>query len=215
MLSLILQAVQQARQVVPNVYVTVQQPAGMAEWAKILITVVAGAIVGIGSSSATEVIRPATIRWNKRRMIGKWVNAEFVENMQIVEAADRMLKEIEDRDDEFSNNVLNDLTIMCSTIQRTRFDLYFETEKETVFDLKGSASLVAFYNALGERFRTQLSSPTSAGIGFFIMFALQRGEGYIKNGDIRYVRAPHPIETMLKWAKESVETRRSNQSGPP
>jgi hypothetical protein len=78
MLALLLQAAHHAAkhsvtqtpvtlaQAPPQIYVTVQQPAGgMPEWLKILITAGEGALVGICSNIAMEYVKP----WVAKRVL--------------------------------------------------------------------------------------------------------------------------------------------------
>lgn len=64
MLSFIVQAAAQqapvlAKQIAPNVYVTVQQPPhGMPEWVKTLLS---AAVFGIATSTAMEFVKPMAV----------------------------------------------------------------------------------------------------------------------------------------------------------
>ena len=59
MLSIILQAVQQAHQLAPDVHIILLQlpPTGMPEWAKILISAGVGALFGIVDNIAMEYVK--------------------------------------------------------------------------------------------------------------------------------------------------------------
>ena len=86
------------------------------------------------------------------------------------------------------------VTIMCGTISRSRFDLYFEKEKETIYDLDGGEKLVALYKALGPTFEAELKDNDIAGINLWIGFAFDRGNGYIAEVKLPYESREHPFE---------------------
>ena len=78
---LLIQVAQQAKEVAPQVWVTVQQPPpGMPEWLTILITAAVGAILGISTNIATEYLKPGITRKLNRRRIRRILNAREFKN---------------------------------------------------------------------------------------------------------------------------------------
>jgi hypothetical protein len=96
MFMLLLQVAQQtptlAKQLSPNLYVTVQPSPGMPEWVKILITAAVGALVGIASNIAMEYVKPGIVKRQKRELIAQHLNAELCANMSAITAAKRVLE---------------------------------------------------------------------------------------------------------------------------
>jgi|SRR5271155_1801936 len=85
MLLLLLQAPILAKQMVPNVYVTVQQPVGgMPEWIKILITAVISALFAFGVALLTERMKLGIAKTKLKKEASEQMLAELKRNMDKV-----------------------------------------------------------------------------------------------------------------------------------
>jgi hypothetical protein len=94
MLSLFLQAAQQAKQVAPNVYVTVQQPpGGMPEWVRIVISASVGAFFGVGGNVAMELLKPKIVKGPSRREVVAQLVIEIRRNLDHLESIKKVIQE--------------------------------------------------------------------------------------------------------------------------
>ena len=97
MLAAFLQAAPElAKQVAPQVYVTVQPaPVGIPEWAKIVVSASVGALFGIGSNIAMELIKPSISKRQLKKSIATHLAAEVMDDLGNVEACLRMFGDID------------------------------------------------------------------------------------------------------------------------
>ncbi len=72
-----------------NVYLTVQQPEGTAEWVRIIISAAVGAAFGIIASLLTEFVKPWIARHHARKTMIPQLNEELLKNISQFENAVR------------------------------------------------------------------------------------------------------------------------------
>jgi hypothetical protein len=146
MLALFIQAAQQAKQVAPNVYVTVQQPTpGIPEWEKTLITAAVGALVGILSNSFMEFLRPFLARTAARRTIGHQIDAELRNNIGLLESVLGMLYLPPDAVIGGDDGNAYNISQMMAFIKDERYQFYLGTEKLIIYEIDGAKRLESFY----------------------------------------------------------------------
>ena len=142
MLSLLLQAAQQAQQVAPNVYVTVQQPpAGMPEWVKIVISAAVGAVFAIGGSMLMELMKPKIAKVSSRKEVKTQLVIEVKRNLEQLNKASKVMSEAREgkRHDAYGavyylRNIWND-----------RYLYYLQNQPIYVFELDRLKLLKSFY----------------------------------------------------------------------
>jgi hypothetical protein len=136
-------------------------------------------------------------------------------NLRCVQSAKRLLDETEYSDPSSQKKAFDTVKIICQTIRKNRFDLYFENEKETAYELVASDKLIAFYRALGEKFQAELADDGTAGVHFWLGLAVTRGEGYIAEAKVPYTPKPHPFEWAHNLVKEESLRPGVPTSAPP
>jgi hypothetical protein len=141
---LLLQAV--AKQF-PPINITVQQPPGLPEWIKILITAGIGALVGITSNIAMEVLKPYIAKRLLKASVDKQLGDELMENLSQIEAVNRLLKSVDLTNPDDRELALDVAGIIVSGVQRDRYDFYFSTQKALFYEMDATRALSAFYNA--------------------------------------------------------------------
>jgi hypothetical protein len=85
-----------ARQVAPNIYVTVQPAPGMPEWAKILISASVGALLGISSNILMEFVKPSIAKRKLKKLIKAHLIPEATLSVRSIEACMRVFSEVND-----------------------------------------------------------------------------------------------------------------------
>jgi hypothetical protein len=168
---------------VQPVNVVIQQAPGMPEWIKILITAMAGAVVGFVSSLVMEFIKPAIAKRVGRKTVLAQLVGELTENISILEACFRILKV-----DEPHWNVepaLERATFakLSSSTTDNRYQYYLLEQKAIVYELDEKKQLAEFYGRIkeylpgtlkGEKIATaMLESTVYTGIGFLTFHKLK------------------------------------------
>ena len=172
MFDFIFQAAQQAKQISPDIYVTVQQPAGLPEWVKILLSAAVGAMFGLAGSLSTEYVKPWIARLHTRKNMIPQLNDEFLNGFERVKDARRLLET--PRENENGERLMAGL--MLATITRDRFDYYFSEQKELVYEY--DKNLVAFYNLIS-MVRTFVDHNRDKEIPELVRTASQLAQSYI------------------------------------
>lgn len=131
--------------------------------------------------------------------------------MQTVEAALRMMKLSESLEDQKRDEVLRTVSILCGIITRSSFDLYMEKEKEGVHDLKGSSSLIAFYETFGSQYRQLVREDEVVGATALMALASLRGENYIRSSRLHYKSRKHTLESVYEFSNEVDQARRAKK----
>jgi hypothetical protein len=156
MFLLLLQAVQQAptlaKQVGPNLYVTVQpSPAGMPEWVKILITALVGVVVGTVGNISMEFVKPKIARRQLRKTLSEQLDDELMLNLNAMESGKRILADARDKSEEKRRLALVYVSwIAQQSIKRDRYDLYLAEEKALVYQIDDKKFLASFYDLVNE-----------------------------------------------------------------
>ena len=201
MLLLLLQAAQQAptlaRQVAPQVYVTVQQPrGGMPEWATILITATVGALVGIVSNIAMEYVKPYISTSLLRKTVISQLSAELMKNMRSVEAGRRILEGAESKSMEEREYALSVSRVLAAGIKHDRFDFYFTNEKSLVYEIDEADLLGTVYTVTSQVLEIFKEDKhyESAKRAFIMAAAL--GKGFIELNKLTY----EPTESVVEQA---------------
>lgn len=136
---------QAAAQHLPPINVTVQQPAGMPEWEKTLISAGIGALFGILSTLAMEFVKPSISRHLMKKNILKHMEEEFRLNYRTLLDAVQIAKDAEGA----APDVKEDAKIAMESIRRTitkdRFDYFKANEKELFYEADEGFRLAKFY----------------------------------------------------------------------
>ncbi len=187
MLAMIIQATQLAKQVSPNVYVTVQPaPGGMPEWVKILITAAVGAVVGILGNIAMEYVRPHISSSMARENVRKQLIAELLGNLGNIENAAYLMEKVENLgtlEREVASDVCYNATKMISS---DRFDFYYQNQKNLIYEISSIAALKDFYNFVkGIR---QHRPDEFSQLGSLLGAATFSGRQFLQGNDISFDR---------------------------
>ena len=135
MVALILQAAQQAKQIAPNVYVVVQQPAsGMPEWIKILLSAVVGSVFTIGAGVFSELTKPLLAQQTMASLFVIAFRRELRRNQTYVVIARNELKGYRTIRKE-NHECCNLLRTAVAKVKWTRYEYYKANETSTVHDV--------------------------------------------------------------------------------
>ena len=135
-------AAQQAKQIAPNVYVTVEQAPRMPEWVNILISAGVGAVLGIAGNVVMEFVKPILAR----RRAARQLSVELVNRLSMVVAADQLLKENVFADLKRRHSVAN---VIITTLKRNRLERYAYftgSQQSVVYEIPKFEKLRSFDN---------------------------------------------------------------------
>jgi len=150
MLSFIIQATQQAQQVAPNVYVTVQQPPpGMPEWVKIIISAGVGSAFAIAGSVVMEFVKPKILHRTTRKIVEENLTEEVWKNRRFLFQAMR------DYEDGLKNGtdgatLLTSLREWVNYFTKDRFNYFMSAQKALVYELDTGGLLTSMYESIDE-----------------------------------------------------------------
>jgi len=156
MFMTLLQAAQQAptlaKQVGPNLYVTIQPPpAGMPEWLRILITAFVGFAVGTVSGISMEFVKPKIAKRQLRKGVSEQLDDELMLNLSAMESGKRILTDARDKSEEKRRLALVYVSwIAQQSIKRDRYDFYLAGEKALVYQIDEKKFLAGFYGLVNE-----------------------------------------------------------------
>jgi hypothetical protein len=209
MLGLLLQAAQNAAkhavaqapvtvaQAPPQVYVTVQQPAGsMPEWLKILITAGVGALVGICSNIAMEYVKPWVAKRVLKKTVAKQIHDELLKALAAAEAAHRILNSAADKSEDEKRVAAGYAEMIGSGVEMDRFEFYFADQKDVVYELDESKSIKAFYRAVKQGTEAARSLGFNRAKDLFYI-AANLIPPYIRLHKLKYSPEPNPIEEVF------------------
>jgi hypothetical protein len=142
MLSLILQAAQQAPQVVPDVHIVLQQPppSGMPEWAKTLISAGVGALFAIAGNVVMEFIK---IRIERRR-VARQLSVELVDVLSSVIAASQLVADSRSADPERKSNVANVIITFLKNNRLKRYAYFTNNQQSLIYGISEFEKLSSF-----------------------------------------------------------------------
>jgi hypothetical protein len=78
------------------IYITVQQPAGIPDWIKIVISAAVGAVFGGGTSVLMEFVKPSISKRQLKKGMVVHLIAEAMDALQAIEACQRIFSAVED-----------------------------------------------------------------------------------------------------------------------
>jgi hypothetical protein len=134
MLSLLIQAAQQATQVVPDVHIVLQQPpaSGMPEWVKILISAGVGALFGILGSVVMEFIKPKISLATLKRSIATQLAFELRTNWSLVDDLSVTLTEVPVPE---NHTLCKNVIDSTDGLQWDRYEFYLSEERGCVYEM--------------------------------------------------------------------------------
>jgi hypothetical protein len=182
----------------PPINVVVQNPPGMSEWIKTLLSASVGFVFAMIASLVMEYIKPILERSRLRANVKKQLHTEFIQNMIVVDGLVRFLdmpkrktptEQIEA--DDWARSLL-------SEFRRDRFDQLFEESKDVVYELDPTGHLVRFY----ERFKGRKTDGLDK---IWLNGAQSLGDSYAKYAKLQKSDKRHPIERVREDLEEAEE----------
>ena len=184
MLALLLQTTQLARQVAPNVYVTVQPPpGGMPEWAKILISAATGAVFALLGSLGMELLKRRLDRKETTNAVSKQLADELTHNLRLVDSARRIFADAAKAQEDSRIAAVFVLQLMTTAATTDRYEDNFEKKKGTVHELDPKQSLAQFYRLFP---RTLKGQEDFAAASSFLDMASKLGHNYLESHQIPF-----------------------------
>ncbi len=182
------------------IYVTIQQPAGMPEWIKVLITAGSGAMFGLLTAVTLEYVKPFIAKRSAKKLVSQQLIAEIKSNLNKVESGAGILEE-EARAGGDQDLAMSIASTILSSVNSDRYRFYFEKEKPVVYELDADKTLSEFYSSL------------SNGVSFFekahfdgmrvcFRYSTLLGHRFIRAHKIDYKYEPTIYDTMHRDKKK-------------
>jgi len=184
--------------------VIVQQAPGMPAWIIALISALAGGVLGFAGSLAMEYTKP----YLTRRTVRKHLNDEFVANLSRVEAASRVL--VKAQDSSFTDKSFALLTVdsILSQNKMDRFETYFSTQKNAVYEVDTNQRLIDFYFLLNKRPTDVVGTREHAETLQWLDRIARIGQYYVSETKMEYTPVPNINETVYLRIIEAEEKGR-------
>jgi hypothetical protein len=150
--AFLITAVQQApvlaRQVAPNIYVTVQPGApGLPEWARILISASVGALLGTSSSVLMEFVKPSIAKRQLKKFIKAHLIPEATLSAYSIEACRRVFGAVENVD-KSGHYAMDFAKLRIDSRSGEMYEHFFNKERLATHEIDRHMALRAFYNEL-------------------------------------------------------------------
>lgn len=174
-----------ATQQIPPIHVTVQQPAGAwPEWLKILTAAFAGAVFAL----CVEPAKRYLARRHLRQTVAKQVHAEFINNIKAFEVITMSTSQgtaFASRSDKAKAYFIGSLTY--DRIQHDRYDHYFASQKELMYEIDGKMMLHTFYNNMTKNLPRALEQREHPDVTAFLATSFSMASEYIRTKKLRHV----------------------------
>jgi hypothetical protein len=178
-----------AQQRLPPVYVTVQEPPGWPEWAKILVAALAGAVFAV----CLEFVKPWIVKWNTMRTVRRHLNEELLDCLGSVEKAAWCIDAAKDQGEEFEIMTLSVVEIVAGSIDNDRYRFYFEQQKAVVYEIDKDKHLSAFYRYVTHSLKIAIEDKDLKNIKIVLGMAESVGREYVKAKGLKYASPSSPI----------------------
>lgn len=183
------------------IYITLQQPPGMPEWEKTLLSAAIGGIAAL----AVGLLKDAYDRYRKKKSIATQLGAELMNTLSKMESAQRMLM-----NEEFAHVDLVGRADMAWTaihpIRTGSFDGYTETERAIVSEIDEGGLLQRFYDPVKLLWPSIIDDRGKGHAGawatrlmMFVNVSVIGGREYVAKHKLKYIpRGPSPLEDMIR-----------------
>jgi hypothetical protein len=208
--AFVLTALQLTKQVAPQIYVTVQQPAGMPEWVKILITAVVGAIFGIVSAPLTELAKTFILRIPTRRRIKAQLVDELIGNLDKVEQATSEILSLPKATKPEISRCLGLSEATVHELHTDQFDHYFVAEKAIVYEIDPDRNLAEFY----KRIKESSEAVPDLDLDFVIesfKVAVLLAVRFLRQNNVVHIRKSTLYEQMVEIAEKEAEKKKAGK----
>ncbi len=209
---MLLQAVAQHSQAVvqaapPQVFVTVQQPAGgMPEWVKILITAGVGAVFGVGSALLTETVKTKLTKKRLKKAITEQLTAEVEENLDHVEMLAEIMMEANIAGVQEADATLGKVRANIRYIDKDRYQHYFVGEKMLLYEIDPDKEMADFYTQIDHAKEGIEDIDTDFMTISFKMAALL-GYRFLRKQGIDRTKRPGLYEQLHKGSVEGIKAQ--------
>jgi hypothetical protein len=214
MLAFLLQAAQQAKQIAPNVYVTVQPPpAGMPEWVKILISAGTGALLGIASSIVMEYVKPWISQRATSKQLKDELTQELTENLDLMQSFMSYLVKTKDDPKVENTEIFARAMLVGLDVTRDRYDYFYGEKKIALHAMPGKKRLLKFYGSINSMLR-YAENLNYKGVLISTDSARLNGELFLKENGIEHVHTPTIYDKMDDLAASGFDFKYARHREP-
>jgi hypothetical protein len=181
----------------PPINVVVQNPPGMSEWAKTLLSASVGFVFAMVASVVMEYVKPWIAKRSLQQDMSTHLREEVMLNVNLLMGAMNAINHVNARTFGFAPEDLHNAgLVLVEQLSSDRFDLYFADHKLSVYEQTGHRELIRFYKLIGgilsvvEHRRWISLRPT-------IHEAIEKGRKYFADQGIDYVREQTPIDLFF------------------
>lgn len=182
---------------IPPINVVVQNPPGMSEWAKTLLSASVGFVFAMVASVVMEYVKPWIAKRSLQQDMSTHLREEVMLNVNLLMGAMNAINHVNARTFGFAPEDLHNAgLVLVEQLNSDRFDLYFTDHKLSVYEQTGHRELIRFYKLIGgilsvvEHRRWISLRPT-------IHEAIEKGRKYFADQGIDFVREQTPIDLFF------------------
>jgi hypothetical protein len=181
----------------PPINVVVQNPPGMSEWAKTLLSASVGFIFAMVASVVMEYLKPWIAKGSLRTTIAAHVGEEVLINLNLLEGALKVLLEVQaDKPGFQSDDVETVGKMLKDQLSTDCFDNYFGTHKELVYESKRGRELIEF-NRFIKTIKISVRRKKWSSLRSLVADAVLHGRGYCNAVGTKIERWPTPIHRFF------------------
>ncbi len=181
----------------PPINVVVQNPPGMSEWAKTLLSASVGFVFAMVASVVMEYVKPLIAKRSLQQGMSSHLREEAMLNLNLLMGAMNAIHHVNAQTFGFAPEDLHNAgLVLVEQLNSERFDLYFTDHKLSVYEQTGHRELIRFYKLIGgilsvvEHRRWISLRPT-------IHEAIEKGRKYFADQGIDFVREQTPIDLFF------------------
>jgi len=181
----------------PPINVVVQNPPGMSEWAKTLLSASVGFVFAMVASVVMEYAKPWIAKRALHQDMSSHIREEVMLNLNLLVGAMNAIDHVNAQTFGFvAEDLHNAGLVLVEQLNSDRFDLYFADHKLSVYEQPGSRDLIRFYKLIGgilsvvEHRRWISLRPT-------IHEAIEKGRKYFGDQAIPFVREQTPVDLFF------------------
>jgi hypothetical protein len=209
-----LDAAQQAKQVAPQVWVSVQPPAGgMPEWVKLLISAGTGALLGIASNVVMEYVKPWIARRVASQQLKDELTEELTDNLDLMNSLNLYLARTKDDSTVEDSAIFSRAISAAADVTRDRYDYFYEENKIVLHNTPGKKSLIKFYQSIKTTGHYSESN-NYRGVSISTESAVLHGVLFLKLNGISYSPKPTVYDAIDEKKPSGFDFKHARPSKP-
>ena len=187
------QLAQHAANAIPPINVTVQQPAGLPEWIKTLLSALGGLTVGL----LMEFVKPALEKRRKKKSVARNLAKEVMANLRVMEACKLILEESERQPPsaDLSTKVAAYIRHLMGALSVDRFDHYRKQDPVLISENDPELILNGFMQSI-RTLAPMVLNQVHPQFKEILQNSIRAGHAYLANKRIRFDPNGYPLNEV-------------------